>query len=137
MNYNASRPVLQIQYLHASSYLFVVSHMRSFSTLLCHILGSHSDIGGYVETHQSYFGGFDLDRLAVKVTDTTEDPLLRRYLLDKMLHNYVHIAPKVLARPDVKILFLIRSAEDTIRSILNLFLGGQRSGWSACEVPGS
>lgn len=111
------------QGLHASGCIFVVSHMRSFSTLLCHILGSHSDISGYVETHQSYMGRIDLKQLSRKVRETTDEPVAGKYVLDKMLHNYVYIAPSVLGRPNVKVLFLVRNAEDTLKSILNLFLG--------------
>src|SRR5213075_544290 len=32
---------------HTGRFIFVVSHMRSFSSLLCHILGSHPEISGY------------------------------------------------------------------------------------------
>ncbi len=118
----------QIPSRHAQGWIFVVSHMRSFSTLLCHILGSHEEIAGYVETHQSYLGRIDLHRLRRTIRETTDDPLVRRYGLDKILHNYVHIAPGVLTRSDVKILFLLRNAEDTLRSILNLFLGRPSKG---------
>jgi hypothetical protein len=116
-------PTAQIPSRHAQGWIFVVSHMRSFSTLLCHILGSHEEIAGYVETHQSYLGRIDLHRLTRTIRETTDDPLVRRYALDKILHNYVHIAPSVLSRSDVKILFLLRNAEDTLKSILNLFHG--------------
>jgi hypothetical protein len=102
--------------------------MRSFSTLLCHILGSHHDISGYVETHQSYFGRIDLKRLSRKVRETTDEPVASKYVLDKILHNHVHIAPTVLGRSNVKVLFLVRNAEDTLKSILNLFVGQQFKG---------
>ena len=104
----------------ARGYIFVVSHMRSFSSLLCHILGSHPEIAGYAEMHQSYDGRSDLHQLARKVQDATETPTEGRYVLDKMLHGDQYIAPAVLGRPDVKVLFLVRNADDTIKSILNL-----------------
>jgi hypothetical protein len=118
----------QIPSRHAQGWIFVVSHMRSFSTLLCHILGSHEEIAGYVETHQSYLGRIDLHRLQRTIRETTDDPLVRRYALDKILHNYVHIAPGILTRSNVRILFLLRNAEDTLNSILNLFLGQHTRG---------
>lgn len=105
---------------HAGRYLFVVSHMRSFSSLLCHILGSHAEISGYAEAHLSYFGKLDLQRLARKVRETTGNPVLGRYVLDKVLHNNREIAPAILDRPDIKVLFLLRNPTDTFRSILNL-----------------
>jgi hypothetical protein len=104
----------------ARGYIFVVSHMRSFSSLLCHILGSHREIAGYAEMHQSYDGRSDLLQLARKVQDAAEMPIEGRYVLDKMLHGDQYIAPAVLGRPDVKVLFLVRNADDTLKSILNL-----------------
>lgn len=104
----------------AGSFVFVVSHMRSYSSLLCHILGSHAEISGYAEAQLSYFGRNDLHRLAAKVRAITDGAELRRYVLDKILHNHLEIAPNVLSRPNVKVIFLIRGAEDTITSILNM-----------------
>jgi hypothetical protein len=101
-------------------YIFVVSHMRSFSSLLCHILGSHDEISGYAETHQPYLGMIDLQELKRRVQDTTGEVASGKYVLDKILHNKIPIAPNVLTRPDVKVLFLVRNAEDTMRSILNM-----------------
>src|SRR5207344_470155 len=93
-----------------------------YSSLLCHILGSHPEISGYAETHQSYTGRTGLKRLAAKVRAATGARTLGRYVLDKILHNYAKIAPDVLGRPDVKVLFLVRRPEDTIASILNMSL---------------
>jgi len=105
----------------SGSFVFVVSHMRSYSSLLCHILGSHPDISGYAEAHLSYFGGTELRQLGWKVRAMTDRPELGRYVLDKILHNHLEIAPTVLSRPDVKVIFLVRSAENTITSILDMY----------------
>lgn len=115
INYG-SQPSLRF----SGSYVFVVSHMRSFSSLLCHILGSHPDISGYAENHQQYFTRSDLRQLAWKVRTTTEKTDLGRYVLDKILHNQLEIAPDILRRPDVKVIFLVRRAGDTIASILDM-----------------
>jgi hypothetical protein len=123
----------QAQGKHTGRFLFVVSHMRSFSSLLCHILGSHPEISGYSEAHLSYFGRLDLQRLARKVQHVTGNPVLGRYVLDKILHNQREIAPGVLDRPEMKVLFLLRNAEDTLRSILNL--DHQRGGKSKFGDP--
>jgi hypothetical protein len=45
---------------YADTFLFVVSHLRSYSSLLCHILGNHPEISGYSEMHQSYLGATTL-----------------------------------------------------------------------------
>jgi hypothetical protein len=105
---------------HTGSYLFVMSHMRSFSSLLCHILGSHPEVSGYAEARQPYWGRVDLDRLARRVRELTGEAVLHRYVLDKILHNDTPIAPSILDRPDVKCVFLLRNAEDTITSNLNM-----------------
>jgi hypothetical protein len=94
--------------------------MRSFSSLLCHILGSHPEISGYAEAHLSYFGRLDLQRLARKVQRVTDHATLGRYVLDKVLHNHREIAPGVLGRPELKLVFLLRNPGDTFQSILNL-----------------
>ena len=121
----------QVQGRHTGRFLFVVSHMRSFSSLLCHILGSHPEISGYAEAHLSYFGRLDLQRLARKVQQVTGNPELGRYVLDKILHNHREIAPGILDRPEVKVLFLLRNAEDTFRSLLNLsHIRGNKSKFS-------
>jgi hypothetical protein len=127
MDYTVN-PRPQLQTHLAPGCIFVVSHMRSFSTLLCHILGSHNEISGYVETHQSYMGRIDIKQLTHRIRETTGEPVASRYVLDKMLHNYVYIAPSVLGRSNVKVLFLVRNAEDTLKSILNLFLGQHTKG---------
>jgi len=105
---------------HTGRFLFVVSHMRSFSSLLCHILGSHPEISGYGEAQLSYFSRLDLQRLARKVQQITGNPALGRYVLDKILHNHREIAPGILDRPEIKVLFLLRNPEDTVQSILNM-----------------
>jgi hypothetical protein len=109
-------------------FLFVVSHMRSFSSLLCHILGSHPEISGYGEAQLSYFSRLDLQRLARKVQQITGNPALGRYVLDKILHNHREIAPGILDRPEIKVLFLLRNPEDTFRSILNMSHAAGRKG---------
>jgi hypothetical protein len=43
----------QVQDRDSHRYIFVGSHMRSFSSLLCHVLGSHREIDGYAETHDA------------------------------------------------------------------------------------
>jgi len=113
---------------YAGTFLFVVSHMRSYSSLLCHILGSHPEISGYSEALQSYFRRNDLDRLARTVRERTGDATLKRLLLDKMLHLHWKIAPGILRRDDVRCIFLLRNAPDTMASILNLSRARRETG---------
>ena len=59
-------------YLRTAGYLFVVGHMRSYSSLLAHILGSHPRIVGYAEMHQKYRNVLDLLELTRKVERTCD-----------------------------------------------------------------
>jgi hypothetical protein len=96
--------------------LFVLSHMRSYSTLLSHVLGSHPDIDGYCETHMRFRHRIDLLRLRYRVTRLTGEPLHGRYVLDKMLHNYA-LASSIISDPRLRAIFLLRQPADTVRSI--------------------
>jgi hypothetical protein len=102
-------------------YLFVLGHMRSYSSLLCHILGSHRQIDGYCETHIKYRTQWDLIRLRLRVVKFTGEPLRGCYVLDKVLHNY-SLAPSILRRPDTLSIVLLRRPIPTIQSIINMGL---------------
>jgi hypothetical protein len=102
-----------------SSPLFVLSHMRSYSSLLSHVLGSHPEIDGYCETHLRYRFAFDLWRLRSKVKRLTGEPLRGHFLLDKTLHNYP-IAHGILVNPRTRAVFLLREPADVIQSIIHM-----------------
>jgi hypothetical protein len=99
--------------------LFVLSHMRSYSSLLSHVLGSHPEIDGYCETHLRYRFSFDLWRLRSKVKRLTGEPLRGRYVLDKILHNYP-VAHGILANPRTRAVFLLREPADVVQSIIHM-----------------
>lgn len=42
--------------------IFLLSHMRAHTSLMAHILGSHSQINGYYEMHLDYEDASALDR---------------------------------------------------------------------------
>ena len=99
--------------------LLVLSHMRSYSTLVCHILGSHPEIDGYCETHLKYRSRLDLLRLRWRVRRLTGAPLHGHYLLDKILHDYP-ITPAILAHARTRALILVRRPSASIHSILTM-----------------
>lgn len=101
-------------------YILIISHMRSYSTLLSHILGSHPEISGYAECHQSYKRMSDFQLLEEKITSHYDAELHGRYLLDKMLHNYIKISKSVLRSEQVRVIFLLREPLPTIQSILKM-----------------
>ena len=101
--------------------LFVFGHMRSYSSLLCHILGSHPEIDGYCETHIKYRWYFDLLRLRRRVVQLTGEPLRGRYVLDKVLHDYP-LARSILRSESARAIVLLRKPKATVRSIMNMGL---------------
>src|SRR5690606_2424128 len=102
-------------------YLFVVSHMRSRSTVLCHILGSHSKICGYKELHMSYNDKISVINMHITLKKDLKCKLSNKYLLDKILHNS-NISDEIIKEYEPKFLFLLRKPEDTIKSIINMGL---------------
>ena len=104
----------------AKGSLLVVSHMRSHSSLLAHILGSNPAIAGYSELHMSYLGRIDLRRMQRKVEDIAGSSAAGRITLDKLLHDQFEIAQSVLERDDVRVVYLLRPPDETIASLLRL-----------------
>jgi hypothetical protein len=107
-------------FLRRRAYILVLSHMRSYSSLLCHILGSHVEISGYAEMHVTYRGALDLMRMRARVARSLGGELSGRYVLDKVLHNEYAISEAVIRRPDVFPIFLLRRPLPSIGSILEL-----------------
>jgi hypothetical protein len=99
--------------------LFILSHMRSYSSLLAHVLGSHPEIDGYCETHLRYYFPFDVLRLHWRVRKLTGEPLRGRYVLDKILHNYA-IAPSILDGRRTRAVLLLRRPVEVVQSILHM-----------------
>jgi hypothetical protein len=115
-----------LSWIEPRGHLFVLGHMRSYSSLLCHILGSHPEIDGYCETHIKYRWHLDLLRLRRRVMQLTGEPLRGRYVLDKMLHDYP-LAGSILRSTRARGIVLLREPRATVRSIMNMGLRYSRS----------
>lgn len=100
-------------------YLFVVSHMRSRSSVLSHILGNNPEVIGYKELHQAYTGKKSLINMQIKLGKDLNPNFKNKYLLDKILNNYT-ISDAILKKVQPKMLFLLRDPEETIKSIINM-----------------
>ena len=109
--------------LNPRGLIFVFAHMRSFSTLLSHQIGSNPDVSGYLEAHQNYRSRLDLIELADKVDRAGANSPKDRYLLDKILHPLI-VKDAILQRGDLKAILMVREPLATIRSILNIRAGG-------------
>lgn len=101
--------------------IFLLSHMRAYTSLAGHILGSHPRINGYYEMHLSYEDAAALDRQLDAFLESDELKQGSRYLFDKLLHNDYAFRPERLGLPDMKILASILEPEHAIKSIVNLF----------------
>jgi hypothetical protein len=112
----------------ARRYLFVLGHMRSYSSLLCHILGSHPQVDGYCETHIKYRTRWDLLRLRSRVVRLTGEPLRGRYVLDKVLHNYP-LTSSILRSRNTRAVVLVRRPVPTVQSIVNMGLHYSDIAW--------
>ena len=101
-------------------YVLVLSHMRSYSTLLCHILNNHPEVDGYAELHIPYRSAEDLDVLRQDMAATLDHPPAGRVVLDKILHDEYATDAAVLDRDDVRLVFTIREPERAVPSIIML-----------------
>ncbi len=97
--------------------LFILSHMRSNSTLISHFLGSHPDIAGYRELHLSYRSWSDIMRMRYRLRAEASHakPI---FLLDKILHNNLYVSPTHLRSKNAWFLITLRQPERTIKSIV-------------------
>ena len=103
-----------------TDYLFIISHMRSRSTVLAHILGSNPGIWGYSELHNSYSGRLSLLKMKVDLCNSLDCEFKDKYLLDKLLHNQYVVSKKIYDVAKPKILFLLRKPESTIKSMIHM-----------------
>lgn len=104
----------------ARGYILLMSHMRSHSSLLAHILGSHPEIDGYSELHLSYLGPTDLRAMTPLIEKATGRRRRGRYALDKVLHNDKVVDASILRRDDVRTIFLLRHPAGTIPSLMRI-----------------
>ncbi|MBE9526557.1 MAG: hypothetical protein IME94_06230 [Proteobacteria bacterium] len=112
--------MLQIKSNHYQP-IFLLSHMRANTSLISHILGSHPQISGYYEMHHSYVSENDLITQQQILLDNDTLKTSSHYLFDKLLHNKYELAVENMNLTNAKILVSMRSAEQSIKSIVNLF----------------
>jgi hypothetical protein len=114
-------------------YILLASHMRSYSTLLGHLLGSHPQIAGYAEQHQSYRSFADLSGLCYGVWKVSDFDVSGDYLFDKILHDKHVIADEVLQREDVLPIYAIREPVSSLRSIVATGRRKNKASWQEPE----
>ena len=112
--------------MRSRGYLLLIGHMRSHSTLLAHILGSHPEIDGYCELHRRYGSPTDLRAMTRLIEEATGRHRRGRYALDKLLNNSASVDAAILRRDDVKVVFMMRHPADAIPSIVRMARGLDR-----------
>lgn len=101
--------------------LFILSHMRSGSSLLTHILNSNPEIIGYGETHIQYSSEKDFKTLMFKDYWNIRDlNMNHKYVLDKVLHNHKFLKHQFLDSEQILAIFLIREPRRSLASMLEL-----------------
>ena len=111
---------LALELTRPRRYLFVASHMRSYSTLLGHLLCSSGEVSGYAEMRRSYRAEADLIALAMQVRASHAGKLHGGIVLDKLLHGGHHIGDEILSMDNVDVLISVRHPRATVRSIVAL-----------------
>jgi len=117
-------------------YVFVLGHMRSYSSVLCHVLGSHPEISGYAEMRLAYGRPRDLLRLRARVARSLGAAPKGRLILDKILHNPYAIAPAMLnGASTINSIFVVRRPAEALPSIVRM---AERLGYEQwTEIEGS
>jgi len=102
--------------------LFMLSHMRSGSSLLTHILNTNPEILGFGETCTRYASANDFYQLMTEVHWTLRQfRCSEKYILDKLLHDYLLLNEQLLTSEQVYLIFLIREPQGSLASLLKLF----------------
>lgn len=103
------------------SRIFLLSHMRAYTSLVGHILGSHPEIDGYYELHRGYLVADDLERQRAQYAAHDTPKPGSRYLFDKLLHNDYSVNLALPELADATVLIALRPPEPTLKSIVALF----------------
>ena len=118
---------------NSNKYVLLLSHMRSRSTVLAHILGSNKDICGYRELHHSYRYPIDFIKLKSDLYHDFKTEISGKRLLDKLLHNNNKVAHSILNAKNTQIIFLLREPESSIRSIMKMGIRNDIPGYDDPE----
>ncbi len=103
--------------------IFLLSHMRAYTSLVGHLLGSHPEIDGYYEMHRGYVLADDLERQFAQYAASDPPKPGARYLFDKLLHNDYPLELDALAPARIVVLMSLRPPAATLKSIVRLFAG--------------
>lgn len=107
--------------LSPKRHIFLLSHMRSYTSLFGHIMGSNPEICGYYEMHIGYYSWRSLIRQKLLYFQQENPKRQFTYMFDKVLHNEHHLSLTILNSRRTKPIFCLRRPQDAIPSILKLY----------------
>lgn len=116
-----ARPRSALALIAPKKHIFLVSHMRAYSSLFGHIMGNNPEICGYYEMHIGYHSWKSLVRQKLLFFEREDAKPGFTYMFDKVLHDDHLLSIDLLNSPSIKAIFCLRSPEDTIPSILKLY----------------
>ena len=103
------------------THIFLLSHMRAYTSLFGHIMGSNPAICGYYEMHIGYHSWKSpIRQKLLYFRQETAKPGFT-CMFDKILHNEHNVALDVLNSRRARNLFCLRRPQDVIPSILKLY----------------
>ena len=101
-------------------YVFLLSHMRSYTSLFSHLLANNPEVDGFQEAKLSYPDMRSLKHLLGAVAiESRRRP--GRLVLDKVLHNRLQVCDEILGSERVFPIFMLRRPEATLKSLLSLY----------------
>lgn len=95
----------------------MLSHMRSRSSVLSHVLGSHPQIVGHGELLRGYRSWIDMAISRIQLNEKSR----HKFFHDKLLHDYTLLDESLLLSDRNKIVFLLREPVDSTQSFVRLY----------------
>ena len=123
----------KIQLLKPLQPIFLLSHMRSYSSVLGHIIGNNPEINGYYEMHIGYYSWKSLVRQKLKYLEHHTFKAGSRYIFDKVLHNEHYVSCELFNKK-TQVIISLREPNETIPSIIKLFKKSNPSHECTTEV---
>ncbi|MFT4517658.1 MAG: hypothetical protein ACI9JM_000035 [Halioglobus sp.] len=102
-------------------HIFLLGHMRAYTSLFGHIMGSNPAICGYYEMHIGYHSWKSLYRQKILYFEQEDSKPGFSHMFDKVLHNDHAVSPDILNSQKARTIFSLRRPQQTIPSILKLY----------------
>jgi hypothetical protein len=104
-----------------AKHVLLISHMRSNSSLLSHLIGSNPQVSGYYEMHIGYYSWKSLYRQKLKYIEQNPNKPLKSIFFDKVLHDSHEVSESILNNDAVKLIFTVREPFETVVSTIKLY----------------